>query len=233
MAQLGIAPFQPPPPPPLFTTYATFFAAVTDIASLTGDGTALIGGGVLSGAGYGNILELSLSLLSDILNIEAANIINRLSNGQVTIDVVLASSSPDAVCPGYVPTFIDGLGFSPNPNNMRVLLVGAIDNQLLRNIIGLRPPVDVGAALRLENDLIQIAFGLERIGSPTAILIPDSVSIGGGLFDDGRMAFNRGWPNVNLGSLPIAGLLVVINVETGIQTGNFAAENVLILSGCG
>ena len=181
----------------------------------------------LRGSALKNIITLSISLANDLLNIEAANIINAQSTGALSIDFVQASSSFSFACPNYSPTTIDGTDFSQDPSRMKVALLGCINSSLIASLATLKVPKDLAAAIRLIGKITSIVKDLGRNEGPAALVIPDSVQPG--IFDpDVELVFANGWPRVNQGTIPCVGLVIVFNLDDG----SFAATNIDVLGVC-
>jgi hypothetical protein len=176
-----------------------------------------------SGFATGNIIELSITAGNSI----GARLINRRSNGELVLEWVQASSSGTYTCPLYQNTFVGGQGFSTEPGNMLVVLMGCVDSQLIRNLMTFNPRADIAAAIRLIGSIRSIAASLGRDQGITADAIPDYV-ITDYLFEC-QIYFNNGWPRVNQGRLPCVGTIILFNLETG----SFAATNSIFLPHCG
>jgi hypothetical protein len=181
----------------------------------------------LRGAALKNIITLSISLANDLLNIEAAKIINAQSTGALSIDFIQASSSFSFACPNYSPTTIDGTDFSQDPSRMKVALLGCINSSLIASLATLKVPKDLAAAIRLIGKITGIVKDLGRNEGPAALVIPGVVQPG--IFDpDLELVFADGWPRVNQGSIPCVGLVIVFNLDDG----SFAATNIDVLGVC-
>ena len=181
----------------------------------------------LRGAALKNIITLSISLANDLLNLEAAKIINAQSTGVLLIDFIQASSSLSFACPNYSPTTVDGTDFSQDPSRMKVALLGCINSSLIASLATLKVPKDLAAAIRLIGKITGIVKDLGRNEGPAALAIPDVVQPG--IFDpDLELVFNNGWPRVNQGSIPCVGLVIVFNLDDG----SFAATNIDVLGVC-
>ena len=193
---------------PVFFTFFSFtFSTLTDLA----------------GTARGNIIELSASLINNIVNISIANIINSSSSGDLTIDFILGSSSLAFVCPDYAPSTISGSGFGLSPNVIKVALIGCFNSQAIRNLLTLSKPNDWAAAIRLANKIISLAEAAARSSSVAAVEVPDFIDEDF-IFGGERLNFLDGWPRVNQGRLPCVGVVIVINLDTGsiaAQTSNF------------
>ncbi len=170
----------------------------------------------LSSAALGNIIELSITLANSILNIELNNYINQGSASNFGIDYCLASSSLVFVCPNYIPSRIGGFGFGRDPGAIQVILVGCVDANLLKNLLRLRQPNDLGAGIRLGFSLLSIGRSLIRPQGPVAIVTPDSIR-DDEIFGDSQdmLYFANGFPRVNQGRLPCVGVVIVINNREG------------------
>jgi hypothetical protein len=178
----------------------------------------------------GNIIEGGASLANDIVNIEVANLINAFSSGGLQIDFVQASSSVAFVCPNYLPTTIDGTGFSQTPSNNVVILIGCFDSQLLRNLLQLKAPSkDLGSKIRFGFKVRSIAKGaLKNVQDSMFALIPADI-VQPGIFDpELELVFSSGWPRTNLSRLPCVGVVTVFNLETW----DFQALNLDFLPTC-
>lgn len=191
--------------------FFTTFAILTDI----------------TGFARGNIIELSITAGNSIANVIGAGLINRRSTGGLVLEWVQASASGAYTCPMYPNTFIGGQGFSTRPEKMLVLLIGCVDSQLLRNLMGFGPVEDIAAAIRLIGSIRSVVASLGRDQGITADATPDYV-ITDYLYEY-QIYFNNGWPRVNQGRLPCVGTIILFNYETG----RFAATNSNFLPHCG
>jgi hypothetical protein len=182
----------------------------------------------LSGTARANIIELAVSLVNDIVNITAANIINSANTGNLAIDYCQGSASLSFVCPNYSPSTIGGTGFGRNPSVIKVGVIGCFDSQAIRNLATLSKPKNLAAGIRLVNKLISLTQAAARNQSVAAVEVPDSIDEDF-IFGGDLLYFDNGWPRVNQGRLPCVGLVIVINLETG----SFGAANVNMLGSCG
>ncbi len=183
----------------------------------------------LEGTALNNIITLSISLANDILNIEAANLINGASTGSLTIDFVVGSSSLSFICPNFPSSFVEGTGYSTDPQSMEVVLIGCVNASAIASLLTLSPPKDFAAAIRFINDVNSLAEALPNAFNVVALTKPDAVQPG--LFDPSALdlTFNNGWPRVNQGDIPCVGLVFVANLDSGA----FAATNDDFLGVCG
>lgn len=182
----------------------------------------------LSGTARANIIELTVTLVNSLVNIMAADAINASSNGGVSIDMCLASSSVAYVCPNYRPSIITGSGFGRDASAVRVALVGCIGGDLIRNLMTLRQPRDIAAGIRLINKVISITNSLQQQGGVGAVVRPDFIDEDE-LFGGDRLYFANGWPRVNQGRLPCVGIVIVTNTANG----GVSALNLNFLGQCG
>jgi len=199
----------------LIDFFSTMFSLITDF----------------EGFCKGNIIEGGASLANDIVNIEVANLINAFSSGGLQIDFVQASSSVAFVCPNFMPTTIDGTGFSQTPGNNQVLLIGCFDSQLLRNLLTLKfkPNMDYAAKIRLIFKLRSIGKGVLKGVQDSMFALVAADIVQPGIFDpELELVFSSGWPRTNLSRLPCVGVVTVFNLETG----DFQALNLDFLPNC-
>lgn len=183
----------------------------------------------LTGTAKGNIIELAVSLVNDIVNIQIASIINSSSLGDLTIAYYRGAASLSFICPNYSPSSIGGTGFGRNPKMIRVDLIGCLDSQAIRNLLTLRTPKDLFGRIRWAFKIISLTRAEVRNTTRTvaAFAFPDFIGEDP-LFEDDLLYFGNGWPRVNQGRLPCVGIIIVLNLETG----GLAAQNVNFLASC-
>ncbi len=183
----------------------------------------------LEGTATSNIIQLSISLANDIINLEIADLVNKNAPPGMSIDDIIASSSLTAVSPGYPNTEVDAFSFDPNPANDKVVLIGAVNSGLLASISTLSAPKGLGQSINLLYTLYSTARDIANAFNICAVVVPDQEIPGGGLFGDGSDAiiFNNGWPQVNQSALPAVGVIVVTNAKAG----TFAAQTTLLVPG--
>ena len=183
----------------------------------------------ISGAARGNIIELSITLMNSLLNIQVANVINQGGGGGLSIDYCLASSSFAFVCPDYMPTRIGGSGFGRDVAAIKVAVVGCLPGNLLRNLATLSVPSNIAAAIRLINKVVSITNSLRQEGGVAAVVVPDFIAEDDFGLGSDMLYFGSGWPRVNQGRLPCVGIVIVMNT----QSGGLAAVNLNFLPRCG
>ena len=183
----------------------------------------------LSGSARGNIIELSITLVNFLVNIELANIINENSPGGVVLDYCLASASFAFVCPNYMPSRIGGSGFGRDASKVSVALIGCVNAKELRDLVTLKAPKDLAAGLRFIGKIKGLLESLTRPGGFAALVTPDFIAEDDlGLGSD-MLYFANGWPRVNQGRLFCVGVVIVMNAATG----GVAAVNINFLPQCG
>jgi hypothetical protein len=183
------------------------------------------------GASKGNIIELGASLANDLINIQAANIINSFSSGGLQVDFVQASSSVAFVCPNYSPTTVDGTGFSLTPGNNGVMLIGCFDSQLLRSLVTLKfkPNMDLAAKIRLIKKLFSIGKAVLKGVQNSSLGLITADIVQPGIFDpELELVFSSGWPRTNLSRIICVGVVTVFNFDTG----DFQALNLDFIPTC-
>ena len=200
-------------PVQFFSFFSTMFGILTDI----------------SGAARGNIIELSITLMNSLLNIQVANVINQGGGGGLSIDYCLASSSFAFVCPDYMPTRIGGSGFGRDVAAIKVAVVGCLPGNLIRNLATLSVPSNIAAAIRLINKVVSITNSLRQEGGVAAVVVPDFIAEDDFGLGSDMLYFGSGWPRVNQGRLPCVGIVIVMNT----QSGGLAAVNLNFLPRCG
>lgn len=184
----------------------------------------------LAGTARGNIIEGTLALMSSLINIMTANIINSNSPGGLSIDYTLASSSMAYVCPAYMPTRVGCSGnVGTDAAAFRTVLIGCVQSDLMRSILTLSVPRNLAAGIRLANKIVSIAQGIANLSGMAAVTVPDFVD-----YDDFGLAtymlyYGSGWPAVSTGRLPCVGIVIIVNTATG----SFVAENRNFLGRCG
>jgi len=211
-----------------FNNFFTMFGIATDLA-----GTALK-----------DIITLILELANDLVNIALANLINQNAGGALTIDVVQGAASLSFICPNYPSSLIEGAGYSSDPTQMKVALIGCLDASYFTNLVTLRscPNLinsinennggDVAACIRLGWKIFSIAKSIYQAAKgegPAAVATPDSVQMG--VYDSNELdlIFTNGWPSVNQGPIPCLGTIFLQN----LSNGSFVATNVDFLGSCG
>jgi hypothetical protein len=183
------------------------------------------------GASKGNIIELGASLANDLINQQAANIINSFSSGGLQVDFVQASSSIAFVCPNYIPTTVDGTGFSMTPGNNGVMLIGCFDSQLLRSLLTLKykPNMDLAAKIRLIKKLFSIGKGVLKGVQNSSLGLITADIVQPGIFEgELELVFSSGWPRTNLSRIICVGVVTVFNLDTG----DFQAVNLDFIPTC-
>ena len=200
-------------PVQFFSFFSTMFGALTNISS----------------AARGNIIELTITLMNSLLNIQVANVINQGGGGGLSIDYCLASASFAFVCPDYMPTRIGGSGFGRDVAAIKVAVVGCLPGNLIRNLATFSVPSDIAGAINLINRVVSITNSLRQEGGVAAVVYPDFIAeddlgLGGDM-----LYFGSGWPRVNQGRLPCVGVVIVMNT----QTGGLSAVNLNVLGQCG
>jgi hypothetical protein len=172
-----------------------------------------------------NIVELAVSLVNDLVNIALKDMINDQATGDLTVDYVGAGSGFSFACPNVPNTYVDGEGLNPIASRNGVAVIGCINSEAVRSLVGLKPLKDLGSALKIFNAVRQIAQALGK-DQLAANAIPDEVR--DGLFGGSEIVFYPGWPAVNHARIPCVGLVVVFNFETGA----FEAVNINMLKSC-
>lgn len=200
--------------------WATYFTMWSSVFSMVTD---------LKGAARTNIAELSLSLVSTLINIQAAEVVNRTPPGAFFIDYVYASSSTAAMCPNYRPTRIIGTGLGDDPNAYRVVVVGCISSDVLSKLITQTWPKDVNAYIRLANKVVSIGYSLSNQGGVASVQTPSAIMYDDIGFDEYMLYFPSGWPRVNQSRLPCSGLVVVMD----LVRGGMQAFTPMALPSCG
>ena len=180
----------------------------------------------LKGYALGNIIELAISLANDLVNIAVANAVNAASDGSLSIDFVAAGGQFSFACPSWQNTYIEGSGFSADVSKNVVAVIGCINSYALRNLLTLKKPKDLAAAIRVINKIISLADAAGRDQSIAAVEWPNTLREG--LFGGSQMVFNDGWQRVNQGRLPCVGIVIAVNLETG----DFQAMNMNMLPTC-
>ena len=107
-----------------------------------------------------------------------------------------------------------------------VAVIGCINSYALRNLLTLKNPKDLAAAIRLINKIIALAEAAGRDQSIASVEWPDSLQEG--LFGGSQLVFQSGWRRVNQGRLPCVGIVIAVNLETG----EFQAVNMNMLAEC-
>jgi len=195
--------------------------------------------GMTDTSGYlkSNIAQAGTSLANSMVGIILADLINRFAPPGVTIDVVVGSASLDVCCGDYPNSFVAGDGFVLNNRDRNsVTLLGCIDDSLVRALYRLNPnPMDLAAGIRLYFRILSIEKSTGRLSRSVAVLdnwIWASVMAVGRPVTVVRtpdelwameMRWPAGFPLVNQGSLPCAGVVLVFNFDTGA----FRAHNVV------
>ncbi|MDX2151370.1 MAG: hypothetical protein SFV54_11605 [Bryobacteraceae bacterium] len=180
----------------------------------------------LDKAAMGNIVELGISMVNNLVNIMLKDYINSIAPGGLAIDFVSAGGQFSFVCPNYMNTYVEGTGFSPQVNMNSMVIIGCVNSNLLKNLLTLSAPSDYAGAIRLFFKAKSIA---EALGQPlgwAATQQPDAIREG--LFGGSQLVWSQGWPRVNMGKIPCVGVVVVFNFETGA----FQAVNANMLGEC-
>ncbi len=200
--------------PQFFDIFAGLFGACVDLESQA----------------LNNIITLTVALVNDVINLEAAKIINSRSPAGMSIDLVIASASLSFACPNYPNTEVDAFGLDSNPANDVTLVVGAVNGGILGSIGSFSVPSGIGQVMSLLATIYQTGRDIGQALNINVLLTPDQFIAGGGIFSDGSDAliFNNGWPQVNQSPIPAVGLVVVTNKKAG----GFAATNIDILGSC-
>jgi len=118
----------------------------------------------------GNITELGITLANSLANIALANILNYFSSGSLTIDYVMCGADFSFACPNYPNTYVEGSGFGSNPEDNAVTLIGCLNSNAIRTLVGLkmRGGLERGVRYRRVDSLgffHQVACGLS-LGGP-------------------------------------------------------------------
>ena len=87
--------------PQLFDIFATMFSACVG----------------MEGQALNHIITLTVALANDIVNLEAASIVNKTSPPGMSIDLIVASASQSFACPSYPNTELDAFGLDPDRRN--------------------------------------------------------------------------------------------------------------------
>lgn len=189
----------------------------------------------LSGTAKANILELSIVLANYITNLEIARIVNEGSSGDMGVDYCLASTSFGFVCPSHVPTRVGGHGFGRDPSKLSVAIIGCVNAELFRNLLRLKLPPnslakadDIAAAVRYAKKIYSLVKSLQRETGFAAVVHPDFISDDEFGISQDMLNFSSGWPRMNQGRVPCAGVVVVLN----LTSGNLTAFNVQMLGEC-
>jgi hypothetical protein len=185
----------------------------------------------LEGQALNNIVTLSVALVNDVVNLEAAGIINKNAPPGMSIDDIIASSDLEFACPAYPGTEVDAFGLDPNPANDPIVVVGAVNGGILGSIASFSVPNGIGQIMSLLATIYQTGRDIGKAFNIQVVLTPDQFVLDGGLFDDGSDAiiFNSGWPQTNQSPIPAVGLVIITNKKAG----GFAATNIDLLPGCG
>jgi beta-lactam-binding protein with PASTA domain len=185
----------------------------------------------LEGQALNNIVTLSVALVNDVVNLEAAGIINKNAPPGMSIDDILASSDVEFACPAYPNTEVDAFGLDPNPANDPIVVVGAVNGGILGSIASFSVPNGIGQIMSLLATIYQTGRDIGQAFNIQVVLTPDQFILGGGLFGDGADAiiFNNGWPQTNQSPIPAVGLVIITNKKAG----GFAATNIDLLPSCG
>jgi hypothetical protein len=172
-----------------------------------------------------------VALVNDVVNLEAAGIINKNAPPGMSIDDIIASSDLEFACPAYPGTEVDAFGLDPNPANDPIVVVGAVNGGILGSIASFSVPNGIGQIMSLLATIYQTGRDIGKAFNIQVVLTPDQFVLDGGLFDDGSDAiiFNSGWPQTNQSPIPAVGLVIITNKKAG----GFAATNIDLLPGCG
>jgi hypothetical protein len=181
----------------------------------------------IKGYAKSNIIELAISLANSLVNIAMANAVNALAPGDLAIDFVAAGGQFSFVCPNWMNTYVEGSGFSQNTSDNSVAVIGCINSYVLRNLLTLKQPKDLAAALRLHFKIKALAEAAGKSQSIASLESPDEMREG--LFGGSQMLFRMGWDKVVQGRLPCVGIVIAFNLESG----SFQAVNANMLPACG